>query len=142
MINKGLNIWPHVHITDVASHFHLILTSALKASIPHGPKGYYLCTAGEYRLLEATQAIGQRMVLGGWTRVAESLSFSDEELDKYYSELEKIGGTRQYSGTNSRAISAQAEGLGWKPRYTDVGEFYRYCGEETERIGEEGPPFW
>jgi len=137
MVGKGLNIWPHVRIEDVASHFALVYTAALSGGAPHGEKGYFLCTAGEYRLVEAALAIGETMLKNGWTKNAEPTSFTEEELDKYYGAIEKKGGSKRYSGTNSRGKSVQAGKLGWKPVHTDVEEFYEYCKSETERIGKE-----
>ncbi|ORY28971.1 hypothetical protein BCR39DRAFT_559271 [Naematelia encephala] len=143
MIGKGLNYWVHVHIDDVGSHFALVYDAALFDKGPHGELGYYLCSAGEYQLLRATIAIGEVMQKHGWSKVAEPDSFAEAELDKYFSGFAKSpGGHKYYPGTNSRAESAQAKKLGWKPEHEDVDEFYQYCRDETERIGAKGAPFW
>lgn len=134
---SGLNVWAHVHIDDLATHFDVVYASALKSG-PHGYDGNYLAVAGEYQLRESTIAMGRTMRKNGWTQVEEPNSFTEEELDKYYGALEKIGGSKYYSGTNSRGVSAQAEKLGWKPAHTDVKEFYEgYVVSETERIGRD-----
>lgn len=74
----------------------------------------------------------------GYTDSDEITKFTDEELDKYYGAIEKIGGSKYYSGTNSRGESARAKELGWSPKYTDEKEFYEsYVVSEAERIGKE-----
>lgn len=133
----GLNVWPHVHIEDVASQFETVYTASLDGKAEHGEKGYFFATSGEYRLLEATQAIGEALAKNGLSKTAEVDPFSEDEITKIYSALEKIGGSKYYSGTNSRAESAQATALGWSPKHTSVDEFYKYCRDETERLGKQ-----
>jgi hypothetical protein len=111
-------------------------------SIPHGAKGYYLATTGEYRLLEATQAVGATMLKHGWTTDPTPTSLTEAEADKYYPGLEEQGSSKWYSGSNSRGVSAQARSLGWKPKHEDVNEFYDYCKIETERLAKPGKPYW
>jgi hypothetical protein len=115
----------------------LIYETALKSG-PHGYEGNYLAVAGEYQLLEATKNIAKTMQKNGWTEHSEPDAFTEDELTKYYGAIEKIGGTKYYSGTNSRGISANADELGWKPNHTNVSRFYDdYVVSETERIGRE-----
>ena len=115
----------------------MVYATALKSG-PHGYDGNYLAVAGEYQLLEATQYIAKTMHKHGWTEYSEPDSFTDNELTHYYGAIEKIGGTKYYSGTNSRGFSANAKALGWKPTHTDVSRFYvDYVVSETERIGSE-----
>lgn len=126
-----------MHIEDLASHFDLVYEAALESG-SHGSDGNYLAVAGEYQLLEATKHIAKAMQQHGWTETPEPDSFTEEELTKYYGAIEKIGGSKYYSGTNSRGVSAQAEALGWKPKHRDVREFYEeYVVSETVRIGRE-----
>ena len=142
----GLNIWPFVHITDVASQFTSVLSAALSKpnTTPHGEGGYFLATAGEYTLLQAARVIGHAMVKQDLAESSESepTSFDESELEKYFAKIEDSGGTRRSLGTNSRGISAQAERLGWKPKFREVDGFYEYCRGETGRIAGEGKPFW
>lgn len=81
--------------------------------------------------------MGKALAENGWTDDSQPVSFTEEELDKHYSALEKIGGSKYYSGTNSRALSAQAEKLGWTPVHKNEEEFYEYVVSETERIGKQ-----
>jgi len=141
-IPLGLNVWPFVHIEDLASHFRTIYSaitrsqaSSLPPGLPHGNAGYYFATCGEYRLLEVAEHIGKVMTSHGWTSDAVPTPFTDGQLDKYYSALAAIGSNKYYAGTNSRAISFAAKQLGWVPRHEDVAEFYRYCEDETLRLG-------
>lgn len=106
LTGTGLNVWPHVHVSDVGSHFSLIYSAALTNTAPHGEDGYFLCTAGEYRLIEVAKVIGESMLQTGFTDTSETLPFTGDELDEYSSGVVKIGGSKRYSGTNSRAISA------------------------------------
>jgi len=115
----------------------VVYATALKSG-PHGHSGNYLAVAGEYQLLEATRYIAKTMHRHGWTESSEPDTFTEDELTKYYGAIEKIGGTKYYSGTNSRGVSANAERLGWKPKHTNVSRFYEdYVVSETERIGRE-----
>ena len=115
----------------------MVYATALKSG-PHGYNGNYLAVAGEYQLLEATRYIAKTMFRYGWTESSEPDTFTEDELTKYYGAIEKIGGTKYYSGTNSRGVSANAERLGWKPKHIDVSQFYEdYVVSETERIGRE-----
>ena len=115
----------------------MVYETALKSG-PHGYDGNYLAVAGEYQLLESTKYIAKTMHKNGWTESSEPDSFTEDELTEYYGAIEKIGGTKYYSGTNSRGISANAEALGWKPKHTDVSRFYEdYVVSETERIGRD-----
>lgn len=133
----GLNVWAHVHIHDLATHFDIVYETALKSG-PHGYDGNYLAIAGEYQLLEATKWIARTLHKAGYTDSDEITQFTDEELDKYYGALEKIGGSKYYSGTNSRGEAARAKELGWSPKYTDEKEFYEsYVVSEAQRIGKE-----
>lgn len=132
-----MNVWAHVHIDDLATHFDLVYAEALKSG-PHGYEGNYLAIAGEYQLLEATKWIAKTLKKAGHVDSDEITSFSEEELDKYYGAIEKIGGSKYYSGTNSRGEAARAKELGWKPEHTDEKEFYEsYVVSESERIGKE-----
>jgi hypothetical protein len=132
-----LNVWAHVHVEDLASHFDIVYATALESGA-HGYEGNYLAVAGEYQLLEATEWIAKTMKKNGWSESEEIVPFTDDELTKYYGAIEKIGGTKYYSGTNSRGQSAQAKALGWEPKHVDVSEFYEdYVVSETERVGKE-----
>lgn len=134
---SGLNVWAHVHVDDLASHFDLVYAQALKSGA-HGYDGNYLAVTGEYQLLESTRWMAKTMHRNGWAESDTPDSFTEAELDKYYGALEKIGGSKYYSGTNSRGVSAQAEALGWKPKHTDLKDFYElYVVGETERVGKE-----
>lgn len=133
----GLNVWAHVHIDDLATHFDLVYETALKSG-PHGYAGNYLAIAGEYQLLEATKWIARTLHKAGHVNTDEIASFTEEELDKYYGAIEQIGGSKYYSGTNSRGEAARAKELGWKPQHTQEKEFYEsYVVSEAERIGND-----
>lgn len=122
---------------DLGTHFDTIYATALKSG-SHGYEGNYLAVAGEYQLLEVTKWIGKTMHKNGWSDSDEPKTFSDDELTKYYGSIEDRGGTKYYSGTNSRGESANAKALGWQPEHTDVKEFYEdYVVSETERVGRE-----
>jgi len=142
VVGKGLNVWPHIHIDDVGSQFEVVYRGAISNSIPHGAQGYYLATVGEYQLLEALKTIGKTMLANGWTKDPTPRPMEEADVNKYYMKTEERGGSKWYAGSNSRGVSAKAKEFGWKPKHTDVKEFYEYCASETERLGKQGGPWW
>jgi len=109
MVGEGKNIWPNVHIDEVADLYVLIFSKLLEGTpIGHGREGYYFGENGEHTLYDVAKAIGQAMVELGKAKSAEPTTFTKEELDKYF-------GGSDYMGTNSRCRAERSRAIGWKP---------------------------
>jgi len=111
MVGKGVNIWPNVHIKEVADLYILLLARVLQEpdKVPHGREGFYFAENGEHTFYEVSKAIGEGLVAIGKSPDAEPSSFSKEEIDKYFS-----GNTMAF-GTNCRVRANRSRALGWKP---------------------------
>jgi len=111
MVGKGLNVWPNVHIKEVAELYMLLVDRVLQDpdEVPHGREGFYFGENGEHTFYELSRAIGEGLVAIGKSSDAEPSTFSKEEIDKY------LHGYIMAFGTNSRARSNRSRALGWKP---------------------------
>ena len=125
--NAGANIWPHVNISDVGDLYALVYAGALRSTIGHGKSGYYLGISGEYTYLAVVSAIGSELVKRGWAETSQPKTFSKEELDKY------LGGSH-YLGSNSRGVADRSKSIGWRPRYTELGDLLEDVKAEVGRI--------
>jgi len=127
MVGEGKNIWPNVHIHDVADLFIIVFKLALKGNAGnHGHQGYFFGESGEYTLFGAAEAIGQALVKRGVAKTALPSSFTQEELDKYF-------GGSDYLGTNSRCRADRSRKVGWKPKY-DGDDFFDSIDPEVEDV--------
>ncbi|KAK4688022.1 hypothetical protein P7C73_g2097, partial [Tremellales sp. Uapishka_1] len=124
MVGEGLNIWNHVHISDVGDLFQLIYAGAISLSISHGTAGYYFAATGEFTYFSLASTIGSSLVELGRASSAHPTTFTQAEMDKYFGEHASTW------GTNSRAKSERAKMIGWRPKYTDT---------ETDFLGEIKP---
>ncbi|KAF9531406.1 hypothetical protein CPB83DRAFT_917504 [Crepidotus variabilis] len=112
VVGQGKNIWPDVHIDDVAQLYVVLLDSIRKnPSTGHGRDGYYFGENGEHTLYEVGKAIGEVLVAKGKTGDPEPTTFTKEELATYFK-----GST--YLGTNSRCRANHSRSIGWQPRFT------------------------
>ncbi|WWD22419.1 hypothetical protein CI109_106910 [Kwoniella shandongensis] len=132
VVGKGKNIWPHVRITDLGKLYALVYekSTLAKATIGHGPSGYYLGIAGEYTLFGAASRIGQALLsakLVPQGTETTPTTFTKEELDRYY-------GGSDYMGTNSRGVADRSKSIGWKPKYTEDEDMFKYIDTESVRI--------
>lgn len=86
MIGKGLNVWPNVHIDDVADLYIVLFDAILSGAPPpgHGREGFYFGENGEHKLYDISKAISQALVELGKGGDPEPTSFSDEEIQKYF----------------------------------------------------------
>ncbi|KAJ9111212.1 hypothetical protein QFC22_006587 [Naganishia vaughanmartiniae] len=129
-VGKGLNVWPNVHIDDVANLFELVYNLALNGDNGnHGRQGYFFAETGEHSLLSAAQKYGEVMLTLGLTDDSEPTIFSEEELKEYF-------GGSSYLGSNSRARAQKSRDLGWKPSHNPE-DFYASFDEEIQRILEK-----
>lgn len=112
MVGEGRNIWPNVHIDDIADLYLTLLDAILEGRHPgHGREGFYFGENGEHTLYDVSKRISEILVDRGLGRHAEPFPFTEEEADKY------LEGS-YYLGTNSRCRANRARALGWKPKHT------------------------
>ncbi|KZP31671.1 NAD(P)-binding protein [Athelia psychrophila] len=115
MVGEGKNLWPNVHIDDVADLyivlFDLVTSPSAATAVGHGREGFYFGENGEHSLYQIGQAICQSLVQLDHVSSDTPTAFSKEELDKYF-------GGSDYLGSNSRARGVRSRSIGWKPTKT------------------------
>lgn len=107
MVGKGLNIWPNVHIDDIAVSLinlfylvricadllhpyfqdlfevvHKLALSGEKGN--HGREGYFFGESGEHTLYAAGETIGQALVKEGVVKSSTPTTFTKEDIDAYF----------------------------------------------------------
>jgi len=113
MVGHGKNLWPNVHIDDVAD-LYIVLYDAIKnnpSAVGHGREGFYFGENGEHKLYDVSQAIAVALVEQGRGKSAEPTTFTKEEINKYFD-------GSNYLGSNSRCRANRSRAIGWKPKYT------------------------
>ncbi|GBE88351.1 hypothetical protein SCP_1301660 [Sparassis crispa] len=109
MVGEGKNIWPNVHIDEVADLYIVVFDAVMSGKpIGHGREGFYFAENGEHQLYDIGKAIGAALVDLGMAKSDEPTTFSKAELDKYF------GGSADL-GTNSRCRAERSRAIGWKP---------------------------
>jgi len=115
MVGEGKNIWPNVHIDEVANLYVLLfdlITFPSDKIVPgHGREGFYFGENGEHTLYQIGQAICKALIDLGVRSTDSPTTFSKEELQKYT-------GGGEYLGSNSRARADRSRSIGWKPSKT------------------------
>jgi hypothetical protein len=88
MIGNGLNVWPHVHIDDIADLFLIVFNTILvdPEKPGHGWEGFYLGENGSYTYGEIEEEIGKVLVKLGKSKPGEEkpTPYTKEEIDKYF----------------------------------------------------------
>ncbi|KAI0315836.1 hypothetical protein OF83DRAFT_1293114, partial [Amylostereum chailletii] len=86
VVGKGLNLWPHVEIHELADMYKIILDAAINdpKNTPRGREGFFFGENGEYRLLDAAKAYTATLYAAGKSKTAEPTSFTSEEVQKYF----------------------------------------------------------
>ncbi|VDB99967.1 unnamed protein product [Peniophora sp. CBMAI 1063] len=126
MVGKGLNVWPHVEIHELAEMYIIILCAALDGTAPHGRQGFYFGASGHYRLLDAAKVYTSALHALGKSASPEPTAYTKEDIDKY------LGGN-DYLGSNSRCRVVRAKELGWNPTKT-TDDFFEFIPKEVEVI--------
>ncbi|KAF8223098.1 NAD(P)-binding protein [Tricholoma matsutake] len=112
MVGLGKNLWPNVHVEDIADLYITVFDFARSNPLTgHGREGFYFGENGETSYLNVVNAIGQAMVELGISKSAEPTSYTKEEMDKYF-------GGSDLLGTNSRCRANRSRAIGWKPTRT------------------------
>jgi len=112
MVGQGKNLWPDVHIDDVAD-LYLVLYDSIKTNpqgTGHGREGFYFGENGEHSLYDIGKAISEALVAIGRGKSAEPTTFTQDEIDKYFGSA--------YLGSNSRCRANRSRAIGWKPVHT------------------------
>jgi len=128
MVGKGANVWPNVHVDDIADLF-IVLFNAIRADpdeVGHGREGYYFGENGEHVLYDISKEVGRAMVACGKSSSDEPTTFTKEEIDKYFNGSD-------YLGSNSRAVANRSRSIGWQPKKT-TKDFLASIKPEVEEI--------
>ncbi|KAG6918636.1 hypothetical protein DXG01_012755 [Tephrocybe rancida] len=115
-VGLGKNVWPHVHIKEVADLFLLIFDQVLAhKDLDHGQQGYYFAENGEYVLCDITKAAAQALYDAGKLKSPVPSGYTEEEMQQFFP-----NGTMY--GTNSRCQADRSRAIGWHPRkgYQDL----------------------
>ncbi|KAF4613992.1 hypothetical protein D9613_007778 [Agrocybe pediades] len=129
MVGEGKNIWPDVHIDDIAQLYIVLFDSIRKnPTTGHGREGFYFGETGEHTMQEVGKAIQDALIALGKAKTndTEPSTFTQEEIDKYLD-----GST--YLGTNSRCRANRSRSIGWKPTKTKE-DFLKSIKSEVEAL--------
>jgi hypothetical protein len=125
VLGKGKNIWPNVHINEVADLFKLIVDSVIFHSVDgnkpsihssafsHGLSGFYFAENGEHTLYAVSEAIGKAMVDLGKAKNATPTTFTDDETQRLFPP-----GTIAFLNSNARCRADRSKAVGWKSKKT------------------------
>ncbi|TFK40286.1 hypothetical protein BDQ12DRAFT_602474 [Crucibulum laeve] len=121
MVGVGKNVWPNVHIDEVANLYIILLDliiphdterspapSKVREAFAHGHAGFYFAENGEHTLYSVSEAIGKAMVDLKKTNDPSPTTFSKDEMEKYFPDGTSLG-------TNSRCRAERSRKVGWKP---------------------------
>ncbi|KAG2158554.1 uncharacterized protein EDB93DRAFT_1245782 [Suillus bovinus] len=113
VVGKGLNLWPNVHINDIATLYSTIFDAAIKGpgEAGHGREGFYFGANGEHRLGRISEIVAELLFEIKLGKSPEPTVFTEDELQKYF------GGPLSL-GSNSRVRAERAKLIGWKPVHT------------------------
>ncbi|KAF9565248.1 NAD-binding protein [Agrocybe pediades] len=132
MVGEGKNIWPDVHIDDIAQLYIVLFDSIRKnPTTGHGREGFYFGETGEHTMQEVGKAIQDALIALGKAKTndTEPSTFTQEEIDKYLD-----GST--YLGTNSRCRANRSRSIGWKPTKTKE-DFLKSIKPEVEALADK-----
>lgn len=112
IIGAGVSTMGHVHISDLARLFVLLIGEALKPNggvADWGVEGYYFVVSNEATVKEQVTIMSDELAKLGHIKnnVVEVLSI--EEVKAIHPFLPYL------FGSNTRAVSTRAKKLGWKP---------------------------
>ncbi|VDC02517.1 unnamed protein product [Peniophora sp. CBMAI 1063] len=109
VVGKGLNVWSHIEVHELAELYRLIVVNALNDDrFPSGREGIYFGENGSYTMIEACKAYSRALFDAGKARSPEPEAFSKAEL-------QAIGFLAQYIGASSICRADRGRALGWKP---------------------------
>jgi len=115
-LGQGDNIRAVTYIDDLVDLFVILVREAIRGggSAQWGKEGFYFAVSGEVKWIDAAEAVNKIGIEQGWLP-AESKPVSWNE-SQFASIFPQNPGLSLYLwGSNSRAESARAKQLGWKP---------------------------
>lgn len=120
-VGKGQNLWSHVHIDEVGKFYSILFDAIISGNPPaSGRKGFYFLESGEYKQLNAVEAIAKALHSRGKIASPEVSPLTEADLGpdshKFVLYLVEMG-------TNSRARGDRSRQLGWHPPQT-TEDFY------------------
>ncbi|KAG5644376.1 hypothetical protein DXG03_008604 [Asterophora parasitica] len=85
VVGEGKNIWPNVHIDEIAD-LYLILYDSIHANkdIGHGREGIYFGESDEHTFYDLSKEISKALVEIGRGESEEPTTFTKEEIVKYF----------------------------------------------------------
>ncbi|KAI6006832.1 hypothetical protein EDD15DRAFT_2207248 [Pisolithus albus] len=131
VVGKGENIWPNVHVDDIADLFVVVYENALSGRAGHGREGFYFGENGEHKLYDVSKVVAQELYNIGKGKSPEPAPFTEED----YSRPENFG--LEFLGTNARCLARRGRALGWKPRYT-TEDVFKSIKPEVEYVIRSG----
>ncbi|KAI6012080.1 hypothetical protein BKA83DRAFT_676974 [Pisolithus microcarpus] len=131
VVGKGENVWPNVHVDDVADLFVVVYENALSGRAGHGREGFYFGENGEHKLYDLSKVIAQELYNVGKGKSPEPAPFTEED----YNRPENFG--LEFLGTNARCLARRGRALGWKPRYT-TEDVFKSIRPEVEYVIRSG----
>ncbi|KAN0092129.1 NAD(P)-binding protein [Hyaloscypha variabilis] len=117
-LGRGENIRAVTHIDDVVDLFVILVGQALQGggAAQWGKEGFYFVVSGEVKWIDAAEAVNKIGVRQGWLPAdSKAVSWTEAQVDESFNvpHLPKLA--LYLWGSNSRADSARARKLGWKP---------------------------
>lgn len=99
-VGTGENVWPNVHVADLAELYLLLLDAALQDKAPEGLKGLYYPVTEHFTWITVAKKIGEVL-----------------HAQRYISSPVPTPGLRGgwFFGSNVRVASTNEKALGWKP---------------------------
>jgi len=109
MVGEGKNIWPNVHIEELAD-LYIALFNSIRTNpgTGHGRNGFYFGESDEHTLHQIAKAVSEALVKLGKGTNPEASTFTQEELNKYFQ-------GSKFMGSNSRCRANRSRSIGWKP---------------------------
>jgi nucleoside-diphosphate-sugar epimerase len=106
-VGTGENVWPNVHVADLAELYLLILTGALKDTAPKGEAGLYYPASEHFVWSTVSHQIGK--VLHARGLIQNPVATTGLQRGWFW-------------GSNVRVKCTNSERLGWVPRSGGTGE--------------------
>ncbi|EPE28115.1 NAD(P)-binding Rossmann-fold containing protein [Glarea lozoyensis ATCC 20868] len=139
-LGEGSGIWSIIHINDLCTLYHLLVTAIINTSstLKCGKEGYYYAESGSRSWKSIAEQIG---VVGHNLGVFENTDVKTVEMkevaDAFYKGDERLA--ESVLGSNSRIKGDRARRiLGWKPEFSEggfEGEVERVVRELLEKEG-------
>ncbi|KAG8217077.1 hypothetical protein J3R82DRAFT_5099 [Butyriboletus roseoflavus] len=109
-VGQGLNVWPNIHIDDVADLYIVVYDAILEGKAGHGREGFYFGENGHHLLKDVGAKIGEVLYDLGVSETPEPNAFTEEDY--------KQSAMLRFLGTHCRCKASRARALGWEPKYT------------------------